>query len=215
VIAPEDSLLSPVEYLIPKGKHVTVQEGDFVKRGDLLVDGHAVPHDTLRILGVEALANYLINEIQDVYRLQGVRINDKHIELIVRQMLQKVEITNPGDTTFMAGEQVDTATFDEENAIAERDKLRPATSAPVLQAITKAALQSRSFISAAAFIETTRVLTKAAVAGRTDELVGLKENVIVGRLIPAGTGSVLSRLRQESLVSQEPQSIKQHSVALP
>jgi len=155
-----------------------------------------VPHDILRILGVEELASYLINEIQEVYRLQGVRINDKHIEVIVRQMLQKVEILDPGDTTFLTGEQADRAEFDAVNQKAASEKLRPATAHPVLQGITKASLQTNSFISAAAFQETTRVLTEAAVSGRIDTLTGLKENVIVGRLIPAGTGSVVAHMRE-------------------
>ncbi|MEI8394080.1 MAG: DNA-directed RNA polymerase subunit beta' [Rhodospirillaceae bacterium] len=183
------------EYLIPKGKHISVQEGDYVVRGDLLMDGNPVPHDILAVMGVEALANYLINEIQEVYRLQGVKINDKHIEVIVRQMLQKVEIDDGGETTFLVGEQVDRDEFDEENYKAIRENLKVATAKPVLQGITKASLQTRSFISAASFQETTRVLTEAAVSGRVDNLEGLKENVIVGRLIPAGTGSVVNRLK--------------------
>ncbi len=197
VIEPKDQTEKPVEYLIPKGKHVTVQEGDFIKKGDLLVDGKPVPHDILEVLGVEALAAYLVSEVQEVYHLQGVRINDKHIELIVRQMLQKVEVIEPGDSTLLVGEQVDRMEIEEENLKLMNEGLRPAKIKPVLQGIAKAALQSRSFISAAAFQETTRVLTEAAVAGRSDRLVGLKENVIVGRLIPAGTGRVLARLREE------------------
>ena len=173
-----------------------MQEGDYVLKGDLLMDGNRVPHDILRILGVEALASYLVNEIQEVYRLQGVRINDKHIEVIVRQMLQKVEVEDAGETTLLAGEQVDRIEFEYENAKVEREGLRPATARPVLQGITKASLQTNSFISAASFQETTRVLTEAAVSGRIDTLTGLKENVIVGRLIPAGTGSVVARLRE-------------------
>src|SRR6516164_5896445 len=196
IVTPTEEGTEPAEYLIPKGKHISVQEGDYVQKGDLLMDGNRVPHDILRILGVEELASYLINEIQEVYRLQGVRINDKHIEVIVRQMLQKVEITEPGDTTFLAGEQVDRAEFDLENAKAESEGLQPADARPVLQGITKASLQTNSFISAASFQETTRVLTEAAVSGRIDALTGLKENVIVGRLIPAGTGSVIARLRE-------------------
>jgi DNA-directed RNA polymerase subunit beta' len=196
VVAPTEEDKEPVEYLIPKGKHISVQEGDFVEKGDLLMDGNRVPHDILRILGVEELASYLINEIQEVYRLQGVRINDKHIEVIVRQMLQKVEIEEPGDTTFLAGEQVDRSEFELENVNAEKEGLRIALAHPVLQGITKASLQTNSFISAASFQETTRVLTEAAVSGRIDTLTGLKENVIVGRLIPAGTGSVIARLRE-------------------
>ena len=196
IVTPTEEGTEPAEYLIPKGKHISVQEGDYIRKGDLLMDGNRVPHDILRILGVEELASYLINEIQEVYRLQGVRINDKHIEVIVRQMLQKVEITEPGDTTFLAGEQVDRYEFDLENAKAESEELRSAEARPVLQGITKASLQTNSFISAASFQETTRVLTEAAVSGRVDALTGLKENVIVGRLIPAGTGAVIARLRE-------------------
>jgi DNA-directed RNA polymerase subunit beta' len=194
VIVKNDETGEETEYLIPKGKHVSVQEGDFVRRGDPLVDGPRVPHDILKVLGVEALSDYLVNEIQDVYRLQGVKINDKHIEVIVRQMLQKVEILDPGDTTFLTGEQVDRTEFDYVNSKLMKDE-RPAVSMPVLQGITKASLQTSSFISAASFQETTRVLTEAATAGKTDNLMGLKENVIVGRLIPAGTGAVMNRLR--------------------
>jgi DNA-directed RNA polymerase subunit beta' len=186
----------PREYLIPKGKHLAVHEGDYVQRGDALMDGNPVPHDILTVMGVEALAEYLINEIQDVYRLQGVKINDKHIEVIVRQMLQKVEIEDGGDTTLLIGEQVDRAEFDYENEKATAENLKPARGRPVLQGITKASLQTRSFISAASFQETTRVLTEAAVNGKVDTLEGLKENVIVGRLIPAGTGAVVNRLKQ-------------------
>jgi len=196
VVTPTEEDKEAVEYLIPKGKHISVQEGDYVQKGDLLMDGNRVPHDILRILGVEELASYLINEIQEVYRLQGVRINDKHIEVIVRQMLQKVEIEEPGDTTFLAGEQVDRSEFELENVNTEKEGLRPALARPVLQGITKASLQTNSFISAASFQETTRVLTEAAVSGKIDTLTGLKENVIVGRLIPAGTGSVIARLRE-------------------
>jgi len=196
IVAATEDDKEPVEYLIPKGKHISVQEGDYIQKGDLLMDGNRVPHDILRILGVEELASYLINEIQEVYRLQGVRINDKHIEVIVRQMLQKVEIADAGDTTFLAGEQIDRAEFELENAKVESEGLRPAEARPVLQGITKASLQTNSFISAASFQETTRVLTEAAVSGRVDALTGLKENVIVGRLIPAGTGSVIARLRE-------------------
>lgn len=183
------------EYLIPKGKHISVQEGDFVRRGDPLVDGPRVPHDILKVMGVEALSDYLIDEIQSVYRLQGVKINDKHIEVIVRQMLQKVEITDPGDTTYLVGETIDRLEFEHENTKRMNSNERPAVASPVLQGITKAALQTKSFISAASFQETTRVLTEAASAGKVDTLMGLKENVIVGRLIPAGTGSVMNRFR--------------------
>ena len=196
IVTPKDeSEGQPIEYLVPKGKHISVQEGDFVEVGDHLMDGNPVPHDILRVLGVEALAKYLVNEIQDVYRLQGVKINDKHIEVIVRQMLQKVEIEDPGETTFLVGEQADKTEFEEINAKAVAEKLKPATAKPVLQGITKASLQTRSFISAASFQETTRVLTEAAVSGRVDRLEGLKENVIVGRLIPAGTGGAVNRIK--------------------
>ncbi|MGE5477044.1 MAG: DNA-directed RNA polymerase subunit beta', partial [Bacteroidales bacterium] len=194
LVVPEDG--DPVEYLIPKGKHISVQEGDYVRRGDSLMDGNPVPHDILKVLGVEALAQYLINEIQEVYRLQGVKINDKHIEVIVRQMLQKIEITDGGDTTLLVGETVDRVEFDAENVKAIKEQGRPASGTPVLQGITKASLQTHSFISAASFQETTRVLTEAAVSGKVDTLNGLKENVIVGRLIPAGTGAVMNRLRE-------------------
>jgi DNA-directed RNA polymerase subunit beta' len=172
-----------------------------------------VPHDILRVLGVEALANYLVNEIQDVYRLQGVKINDKHIEVIVRQMLQKVEILDAGDTTFLIGEQVDRLEFEAENDKRLAAKERPARAEPVLQGITKASLQTTSFISAASFQETTRVLTEAATAGKVDVLAGLKENVIVGRLIPAGTGSVMNRLR--ALAAQRDRTRLPTSPALP
>jgi DNA-directed RNA polymerase subunit beta' len=195
IIVKNDETGEETEYLVPKGKHVSVQEGDFVRRGDPLVDGPRVPHDILKVLGVEALSDYLVNEIQDVYRLQGVKINDKHIEVIVRQMLQKVEIIDPGDTTYLVGEQIDRLEFEAENRKREKAGERVAQAMPVLQGITKASLQTQSFISAASFQETTRVLTEAATAGKVDSLNGLKENVIVGRLIPAGTGSVMNRLR--------------------
>jgi len=195
VIMPDDETLQPMEYLIPKGRYITAHEGDSVKCGELLVDGNAVPHDILRILGVEALATYLVSEIQQVYRLQGVPINDKHIEVIVRQMLQKHEIQDAGDTQLIVGENVDRSRFESINKAMEAEGKRPATGIPVLQGITKASLHTKSFISAASFQETTRVLTEAAVSGKLDDLVGLKENVIVGRLIPAGTGSIVSKLK--------------------
>ena len=188
--------VAPVEYMVPKGKHIPVQEGDFVQKGDYIMDGNPAPHDILRIMGIEALADYLIDEVQDVYRLQGVKINDKHIEVIVRQMLQKIEIIDSGETTLLKGEHVERDDFDAENAKIEARGGRPATGEPVLLGITKASLQTRSFISAASFQETTRVLTEAAVQGKRDKLVGLKENVIVGRLIPAGTGGATARVRR-------------------
>ncbi len=196
IVKPKDSKLEPVEYLIPKGKHITVQEGDFVEQGDFILDGNPAPHDILRIKGIEALAAYLVNEIQEVYRLQGVKINDKHIEVIVRQMLQKVEVDDGGETTLVQGEQLDFIEFEEINAKTMAEGGKPAKGTPVLLGITKASLQTRSFISAASFQETTRVLTEAAVSGKVDTLDGLKENVIVGRLIPAGTGSMMTRIKQ-------------------
>ncbi|MAI49977.1 MAG: DNA-directed RNA polymerase subunit beta' [Rhodospirillaceae bacterium] len=194
-VHPDEKDADPIEFLLPKGKPVAVQEGDVVERGDALMDGNPVPHDILRVMGVEALADYLIKEIQEVYRLQGVKINDKHIEVIARQMLQKVEITDPGETTFLTGELVDRLEFDEINDKAAAENVKLAEASPVLQGITKASLQTQSFISAASFQETTRVLTEAAVSGKIDNLVGLKENVIVGRLIPAGTGAFMNEMR--------------------
>ncbi len=195
-IVPEDADQEPVEYLIPKGRFLQVQEGDIIEKGEYLLDGHPAPHDILAIKGVEELAIYLINEIQDVYRLQGVTINDKHIEVIVRQMLQKVEITDPGDTSFLPEEQVNKWELEEINERLIKEGKTPAQANPVLLGITKASLQTRSFISAASFQETTRVLTEAAVQSKVDRLEGMKENVIVGRLIPAGTGGMLRRYKQ-------------------
>ena len=191
-IVPEEG--DPIEYLIPKSKVLEVQEGDQVKRGDALISGSPNPHDILDVMGVEALAEYLVAEIQEVYRLQGVKINDKHIEVIVRQMLQKVEITDGGDTTLLPGEQLDYLEMMEYNAKLPKNG-KPAEGRPVLLGITKASLQTRSFVSAASFQETTRVLTEASVQGKIDSLQGLKENVIVGRLIPAGTGAAMNRVR--------------------
>ena len=195
-IEPSDESLEPVEYMVPKGKHIPVVEGDYVQKGDYIMDGNPAPHDILAIMGIEALANYMINEVQDVYRLQGVKINDKHIEVIVRQMLQKWEISDSGDTTLLKGEHVDKAEFDAANEKSISKGGRPAQGEPILLGITKASLQTRSFISAASFQETTRVLTEASVQGKKDKLVGLKENVIVGRLIPAGTGGATQRVRR-------------------
>ena len=195
-IKPDDENEESVEYLIPRGKSLAVQHGDRIERGDFVYDGHPAPHDILAIKGVEELANYLINEIQDVYRLQGVTINDKHIEVIVRQMLQKVEIMDTGDTDLIKGENLDRPEVEEVNRRTEKAGKRPAIFQPVLLGITKASLQTRSFISAASFQETTRVLTDAAVNGKVDTLEGLKENVIVGRLIPAGTGGMLRSIRR-------------------
>ena len=195
-IVPSDESQEPVEYMVPKGKHIPVAEGDFVQKGDYIMDGNPAPHDILAIMGVEALAEYMINEVQEVYRLQGVKINDKHIEVIVRQMLQKWEILDSGETTLLKGEHVDKAELEAMNAKAAADGRRTADAQPILLGITKASLQTRSFISAASFQETTRVLTEASVQGKVDKLVGLKENVIVGRLIPAGTGGATQRVER-------------------
>jgi DNA-directed RNA polymerase subunit beta' len=195
------------EYLVPKGRRLVVQDGDNVKKGDMLVEGTPAPHDILRVLGVEKLAEYLVKEVQDVYRMQGVKINDKHIEVIVSQMLRKVEVTNPGDTTLLIGEQLDADEFEAENQKTINEGGTPAEATPVLLGITKASLQTKSFISAASFQETTRVLTEAAVQGKVDKLHGLKENVIVGRLVPAGTGSVLRSLKK--VAAQNDHAIEQ------
>ena len=184
----------PIEYMVPKGKHVVVNEADIVRKGDMLIDGTPVLHDILKVMGVEALARHIVNVIQGVYRLQGVKIDDKHIEVIIRQMLQKVEITDAGETTLLVGEKIDKMELAEINAKAFDQGLATASGVPVLQGITKASLQTRSFMSAASFQETTRVLTEAAVSGKVDRLIGLKENVIVGRLIPAGTGLYMSKM---------------------
>jgi len=184
------------EYLIAKDKHLLVHDGQVVNKGEMIVDGPVDPHDLLRLLGVEELARYIIDEVQDVYRLQGVKINDKHIEVIVRQMLRRIEVDEPGDTPFIQGEQVERAELLEENEKAEKEGKKPATFRYMLLGITKASLSTDSFISAASFQETTRVLTEAAIMGKRDELRGLKENVIVGRLIPAGTGLAYHNIRK-------------------
>jgi DNA-directed RNA polymerase subunit beta' len=196
IIEPHGEGEEAVEYLIPKGKPFHLQEGDVIEKGDYILDGNPAPHDILAIRGVEALASYLVNEIQEVYRLQGVLINDKHIEVIVRQMLQKVEIVESGDSGYIPGDHVDRIELAELNERLEEEGKKPASGNPVLLGITKASLQTPSFISAASFQETTRVLTEAAVAGKTDTLQGLKENVIVGRLIPAGTGGMMTQVRR-------------------
>jgi DNA-directed RNA polymerase subunit beta' len=181
------------EYLIAKGKHISVQEGDRVIPGDALMDGVNNPHDLLAIKGEKELARYLVDEVQEVYRLQGVKINDKHMEVIVRQMLRRVKVSDPGDTSFIADEQVERYRFHEENEKVLAQGGKHATGEPLLLGITKASLSTQSFISAASFQETTRVLTEASLSGKTDYLRGLKENVIMGRLIPAGTGLVMYR----------------------
>jgi DNA-directed RNA polymerase subunit beta' len=178
----------PVDYFIARGKHVSVLEGDYVRAGEALMDGSADPHDILKIRGLKELAKYLVNEVQEVYRLQGVKINDKHIEVIVRQMLRQVSVTDIGDSQFLLGEHVEKWRFEEENKKIIEKGGKPATAEPQLLGITKASLTTESFISAASFQETTKVLSDASVAGKIDYLKGLKENVIMGRLIPAGTG---------------------------
>jgi DNA-directed RNA polymerase subunit beta' len=191
------------EYLIPKGKHISVHEGDYVKAGEPLMDGSSNPHDILTILGEKALAKYLVDEVQEIYRLQGVRINDKHIEVIVRQMLRRVRIKEVGDTEFLIGDQVEKWRFEEENQRILAQNGQPAVAEPLLLGITKASLSTDSFISAASFQETTKVLTEAAINGKVDRLVGLKENVIMGRLIPAGTG--VTRYNQMDVITDEPE----------
>jgi DNA-directed RNA polymerase subunit beta' len=203
IVVSLDNADETAEYLIPKGKHIMVQEGDIVNKGDLLMDGNPVPHDILRVLGVEELANYLVNEIQEVYRLQGVKINDKHIEVISRQMMQKVEIIESGGTELLSGENLDREEVEIANKKAITNGKKPATFIPILNGITKASLQTKSFISAASFQETTRVLTEAATAGKQDNLVGLKENVIVGRLIPAGTGRSMAKFKKLAVLNEK------------
>ena len=197
-IHPEDETEEIAEYKIGKDRHLQVRDGDEIEKGETLVDGHPDPHDILDIFGVSALARYLIDSVQEIYRLQGVYINDKHIEIIIRQMLQKVEITDAGDSLFIAGEQTGRIAFEDANDALKAEDRTPAQARPILLGITKSSLQTSSFISAASFQETTRVLTEAAVAGRVDDLHGLKENVIVGRLIPVGTGRIMQELRHEA-----------------
>ncbi len=195
IVQPEDASKEPIEYAVAKNKHLFVGEGDFVRRGDILVDGNPVPHDILKILGMQAFANYMVSEVQKVYRMQGVKIDDKHIEVIIGMMMRRVETVDSGDTTLLAGEVVDRDVFEAINVKMIAEKLRPAQCKPVLLGITKASLQTKSFISAASFQETTRVLTDSSVQGKFDDLKGLKENIIVGRLIPAGTGLLTAQYR--------------------
>ena len=214
IVTPESG--EPKEYLIPKGKHISVRENDFVRAGEALMDGAANPHDILGVMGERALANYMVNEVQEVYRLQGVRINDKHIELIVRQMLKRVRITDPGDSDFLLGENIEKWRFEAENDRVTKAGKRAAVAAPLLLGITKASLSTESFISAASFQETTKVLTEAAIQGKIDKLRGLKENVIMGRLIPAGTGLDVYRTvrinAQEAPPIEEPIEIEEEII---
>jgi len=198
IVKPDDTSKLPIEYSISKTKHLFYGEGDSIKRGDVLVDGNLVPHDILKILGMQAFTNYMVNEVQKVYRMQGMKIDDKHIEVIISMMLKRVEVTSSGETTLLAGEYVDRDVFEEINLKTIANKLKPAQCSPVLLGITKASLQTKSFISAASFQETTRVLTDSAVQGKIDNLKGLKENIIVGRLIPAGTGLISARYRAKA-----------------
>ena len=206
IVRPEDASQEHFEYSISKNKHLFVGEGDLVKKGDVLVDGNPVPHDILRIQGVQAFTSYMVNEVQKVYRMQGVKIDDKHIEVILNMMLKRVEVVNSGNTTLLAGEYVDRDVLEEVNNKMIASKMKPAQCVPVLLGITKASLQTKSFISAASFQETTRVLTDAAVQGKIDNLRGLKENIIVGRLIPAGTGLMASKYRQAA--SQDKKAVE-------
>ena len=194
-IMPDDGT-APVEYAVPKGTNLLVRSGDVVKKADKLVDGDPVPQDILRILGQKALATFMVEQIQQVYRLQGVSINDKHIEILIREMTRRVEITNPGDTGFLMGQVVDRVDFEEENARVVHDGGKPAEASQVLVGLTRASLTSRSFISNASFQQTTKVLVDAAISGATDKLVGINENLIVGRLIPVGTGAYVRRVRE-------------------
>jgi DNA-directed RNA polymerase subunit beta' len=200
------------EHLIPMGKHIVVFQGDHVKKGQPLTEGPVVPQEVLEVCGPQELQEYLVNEVQEVYRLQGVEINDKHIEIIVRQMLRKVRITDPGDTEFLWGDQVERQLFQDVNQKAIAEGKRPAEAAPVLLGITKASLETESFISAASFQDTTRVLTDAASLGRVDYLRGFKENVIMGHLIPAGSGFAMYR-HLKLVPLAEPISIEEMPVA--
>jgi DNA-directed RNA polymerase subunit beta' len=211
IVTPE--IGEPKEYLIPKGKHISVHEGDYVRAGEPLMDGSSNPHDILRVLGVKELAKYLVDEVQEVYRLQGVKINDKHIEVIVRQMLRRVRIKDVGDTNLLIDDQVERWVFEEENNKAFAEGKRSATAEPLLLGITKASLSTESFISAASFQETTKVLTQAAIEGKVDLLRGLKENVIMGRLIPAGTG--LARYRNLRLQQVEQATVPGAALTAP
>jgi len=212
IIKPDDGS-DPVTYSVPKGRYVVVNEGDYVRSGEPIMDGPANPHDILRVKGIKELARYIVDEIQEVYRLQGVKIDDKHIEVIVSQMLKKVEVTDPGDSNFVAGDTITKSELADTNEVLAQDGLEPAKARPLLLGITKASLTTESFISAASFQETTKVLTQATLEGKKDMLRGLKENVIMGRLIPAGTG--LSRYRDfDAAVVEETEAPEGESVTL-
>tara|TARA_Y100001958_G_C21184639_1_gene513915 strand:- start:13 stop:1467 length:1455 start_codon:yes stop_codon:yes gene_type:complete len=202
-------------YLIPKGKHINFNEGEKIKKGEYLLDGQPLPHDILRILGIEELTEYFVNQVQEVYRLQGVVINDKHIETILRQMLKKIEVKNSGDSSLLPGEVIDRIKFENMNEELKKNNKKQAVGERVLMGITKASLQTESFISAASFQETTRVLTDAAIKGKVDVLQGLKENVIVGRLVPAGTGSIKNNWNRKALKDDEKFLSEQQSQEAP
>jgi len=205
----KDDAKTSSSYLIPKGKHINFNEGERIKKGEYLLDGSPAPHDILRILGIESLTEYFVNEVQEVYRLQGVVINDKHIETILRQMLKKVEIKASGDSKYISGEIIDKIEIDDENENLKKKNKKQVVSERILLGITKASLQTNSFISAASFQETTRVLTEAAIKGKVDKLQGLKENVIVGRLIPAGTGS--TKIKWQDTANERDESLAKQS----
>jgi DNA-directed RNA polymerase subunit beta' len=205
IVTPDVADAEPKEYLIPKGKHISVHEADRVRAGDPLMDGSPNPHDILRIEGEKELAKWLVDQVQEVYRLQGVRINDKHIEVIVRQMLRRVRVKEVGDTDFLVGEHVEKVVFNAVNQKMLDEGKQPAVGEPLLLGITKASLSTESFISAASFQETTKVLTEASMWGKLDQLRGLKENVIMGRLIPAGTG--MARYQQIGIKIDAPEAL--------
>jgi DNA-directed RNA polymerase subunit beta' len=199
-------------YLIPKGKHINFNQGEEIKKGEYLLDGQPLPHDILRILGIEELTEYFVNQVQEVYRLQGVVINDKHIETILKQMLKKVEIKETGESNFLPGEIIDRVKFQDINEKLKSEGKNPAIGERVLMGITKASLQTESFISAASFQETTRVLTEAAIKGKVDTLQGLKENVIVGRLVPAGTGTIKNNWNKKAVKDDQKFLVEQEKI---
>ena len=206
IVTPDGDGGEPREYLIPKGKHISVHEDDRVRAGEALMDGSSNPHDILKVKGPKELAKYLVDEVQEVYRLQGVRINDKHIEVIVRQMLRRVRVKEVGDTDFLVGEQVEKHDLRPTNEQMLAEGKQPADAEALLLGITKASLSTESFISAASFQETTKVLTEASMWGKVDHLRGLKENVIMGRLIPAGTG--LAKYQNIGIQIEAPEGLR-------
>ena len=196
LIRPKNADEEAVEYIIPKGQHIFFNDGDYVKKGDLLIDGNLSPHDILRILGIQEFRKYMIFEVQKVYRMQGVKIDDKHIEVILSMMLKRVEVTDHGSSMYLKGEIIDRDDFEEVNNKIISEGGKSSKALPVLLGITKASLQTKSFISSASFQETTKVLTESATQGRSDYLRGLKENIIVGRLVPVGTGLISDNIKK-------------------